>query len=274
VHQESAAHDRQEQQVSSTNSRILGIDANGEYLRGSELPGYEIKGFSEPGLNGVYIRNPQRQLNGRLDNGTIWPTSTYWNSHAPSEKPIFMYWQYYNDHHSICPQYPGDGQDYWFLVSSCTHLKEDGPGIAFYRHQHKQWFEHNGQEFVLRNISFRILQEDELLALASFSAPALPLQQRSLPVARTPPPSVAGMRTPGLRTPILGLRTPTVSGLRTPSSATLPVAVKQEVFREVVKTEVVKTEPPENVGGALASVAVEDDASADETELDKLIQAG
>ena len=36
--------------------------------------------------------------------------------------PVFMYWQYYKEHHAICPQLPRDGQDFYAFVSSGAHL--------------------------------------------------------------------------------------------------------------------------------------------------------
>ena len=153
------------------------------------------------GLDGVYVvrQHPEFLVKGVCPMNGFWPTATYWNRDSPIDRPIFVYWQYYKDHYSICPQFDADGADCFGKLREGGH-GHDGPGLAFFQWERSTWWEFDGNNFVKRKIAFRVCLKEEVFTIPSLVIDGAFAQlPPKLPRARTPTNPIA--RTPTNRIP-------------------------------------------------------------------------
>eukprot|EP00930_Biecheleria_cincta_P069713 TRINITY_DN57421_c0_g1_i1.p1 TRINITY_DN57421_c0_g1~~TRINITY_DN57421_c0_g1_i1.p1 ORF type:complete len:315 (+),score=37.81 TRINITY_DN57421_c0_g1_i1:63-1007(+) len=198
-----------------------------ESNRGVILKGFELRGFQNAGLDGIYEvkREPVYMINGTCHRtGVPHPTPTYWNRNSPLDNPVFMYWQYYKDHYSVCPMFDGQRANMWDQVKQ-GNTGANGPGLAFFRWEENEWLEFDGRlsTFVRQNIIFNSFGPEDALPRRSLipATPSLVTTRGRMPTSRTPPPQRLIPGTPGMSS----------SAPRTPVAAHVPQPATQGGFR-------------------------------------------
>eukprot|EP00931_Biecheleriopsis_adriatica_P071383 TRINITY_DN4525_c0_g2_i1.p1 TRINITY_DN4525_c0_g2~~TRINITY_DN4525_c0_g2_i1.p1 ORF type:complete len:272 (-),score=41.22 TRINITY_DN4525_c0_g2_i1:40-822(-) len=200
--------------------------------RGTFCKAFRIIGFKDLGLDGTYELRTDRMIQGTCPRLGFHPTPTYWNRDAPLDNPIFMYWQYYKDHYSVCPQYDVQRVDQYEMVRG-GRIGDQAPGQAFFKWDENTWFEfdHIWDRMVPRHhISFTVLDAPPR-ALIPSTPTLVNVPRGRMPLSRTPTSQLI-TGTPNVRQPITSTPNMPQAAPRTPPRELQQVACKEEVQAE------------------------------------------